>query len=180
MHMTGAEAASILAVSIIPLNVPMVLRNSNIIERFVGALFDELSLRDTPEAVVLQCLLTLWMFELRRENEDHSHATTNKQRLIAARRYIEEHISDSISLRQLADVAGLSVGHFSSEFKALFGASPIDYVLNLRLQHAAYQLQNLQMSIGQIATRTGFSDAFYFSKQFKRRYGVTPSEYRRR
>ena len=180
VHMTGTAAAQIVEYSGLSLNSPVVLRNANLVERYVNALYDEVSLRDSPENVILQSLFNLWMFELRREREDslQTQADMKTQRMIAARRYIEENLAGDIALRLLADVAGLSVGHFSAEFRAFFGASPIDYVLDLRLQQAAYLLQDQQLSIGQVANRTGFTDAFYFSKQFKRRYGVTPTQYR--
>ncbi len=64
-------------------------------------------------------------------------------------------------------------------FKTATGSTLIDYVQNLRLEHAKNQLESSHLTIDAIITDTGYEDAAFFRRLFKRRTGVTPSEYRR-
>ena len=60
----------------------------------------------------------------------------------------------------------------------MLGITPTDFIRNVRLKRAAQLLANTQLPINEIADRVGFITARNFSTQFKKMYGVTPSEYR--
>ncbi|MGE4565689.1 MAG: helix-turn-helix domain-containing protein [Victivallaceae bacterium] len=100
-------------------------------------------------------------------------------RIAEVRQWIERNYRREITLTGLARRARLSVTHFSAEFRRCCGVSPIESVLALRLQEGAYLLRNHNLSIAEIARGAGFRDPFYFSRLFRRRYGVSPREYRR-
>ncbi|GFE66169.1 helix-turn-helix transcriptional regulator [Litoreibacter roseus] len=93
--------------------------------------------------------------------------------------YLKEEFCNDIDLAQLADVAGLSKYHFLRAFKSSFQRTPMAEVTERRLSHAADHLRENRLSITQIALKCGFSDHSHFSATFKRRFGVTPSRYRR-
>lgn len=82
-------------------------------------------------------------------------------------------------LDELADIAGLSRSHFTRVFRRATGRSAVDYLLRLRLRQALRQLQESDNSITDIALQCGFSDSNYFSRQFRRFTGISPSRYRR-
>lgn len=82
-------------------------------------------------------------------------------------------------LRDLARDASMSVNSFLRAFKAVTGDSPIEYLLKERLRHGRELLLRGGGSLAEIATACGFNDSNYFSRQFKRRYGVSPAHYRK-
>lgn len=99
-----------------------------------------------------------------------------KLRLLFA--YIEAHLATELSIDRLAATVGLSSYHFCRAFKAETGTSPHQYVLAKRIEAAAGQMKNREVSIGDIAFSLGFSDASSFGKSFRRQFGMSPSRYR--
>ena len=65
-------------------------------------------------------------------------------------------------------------------FREMLGTSPIDHLLNLRLEKGARRLRDGSESIIEIAVGCGFGDGNYFSKMFRRKFGVSPRDYRKR
>jgi len=89
--------------------------------------------------------------------------------------YFERH-----SVAELAKLAGMSASHFSRMFKAAFGTSPIDWLRRERISQAKRRLVETADAIKEIAGQAGYSDRFFFSKDFKRLTGHTPREFRKR
>lgn len=89
------------------------------------------------------------------------------------------HLDEPLSLDTLACVSGLSPHHFHRLFRAAFGETPTAYVERLRLERAAWRLQLHSDSILAIAIDCGFNDHETFSRAFRRRYGLSPRDYRR-
>ena len=81
-------------------------------------------------------------------------------------------------LDEVADKVGLSLRSFRRRFKDATGEPPMQYLQRIRLETAKQLLATSILGVDQIAYRVGFDDASYFSRLFKRKAGVTPSEYR--
>ena len=92
--------------------------------------------------------------------------------------YIENNYSQKLTLKLLSEVSGLSGSSFRRSFYNVVGLSPINYLLKLRLKKAALLLDSSDLSITEIAYRTGFSDSNYFIRQFKKFSGTSPLKYR--
>lgn len=94
--------------------------------------------------------------------------------------YIEDHYSEKISLDQIAENMYLSSFYISRIFKSETGNTPIRHLINIRLEKARELLENgYQGSIQEVASIVGYDDAYHFSKLFKKRYGISPSQARR-
>jgi AraC family transcriptional regulator len=93
--------------------------------------------------------------------------------------YIEENMSEQISLTELAGLAGLSVFHFSRAFKQSFGMPPHRYHTSRRIERAKMLLAKPYQSVTEIALDMGFSDTSSFTTAFRRLAGRTPTDYRR-
>jgi AraC-like DNA-binding protein len=93
---------------------------------------------------------------------------------------IESHYTQPIRIVDLARQAHLSERHFTRIFTLNYQVPPIEYILRLRLQHARRLLANSDRSLTQIAADCGFYDLSAFSRMFKSRFALTPSEYRHR
>lgn len=87
---------------------------------------------------------------------------------------------EKFSLQEYAKSCSLSAAQLTRIFQAAYGCSPTEYRLRIRLDMAQRQLCYSNFSIKWIAEEVGFSDPYNFSNFFKRRTGVSPSEYRRR
>ncbi len=92
--------------------------------------------------------------------------------------YIQDSYSKKISLASVADHVGLSSGYLCRIFKDETGVSINSYINNLRMTRAGELLADKNSYIKEVAISVGFEDQLYFSRLFKRYYGVTPSEYR--
>jgi AraC-like DNA-binding protein len=93
--------------------------------------------------------------------------------------YIREHHSEPITVELLAKLSHMSESNFYTVFKQQMGTSPIAYLNHTRLSLAAERLIETTQSIRLISASVGISDALYFSKLFKKTYGISPKEYRR-
>jgi AraC family transcriptional regulator len=100
-----------------------------------------------------------------------------QRRLVA--QYIEEKLSEQISLAELAELAQLSVFHFSRAFKQSFGMPPHRYHTSRRIERAKILLAKPNQSVTAIAFDMGFSGTSSFTATFRKSAGRTPTEYRR-
>jgi AraC family transcriptional regulator len=93
--------------------------------------------------------------------------------------YVEEHLEGSVTLEQMAAAVHLSAYHFARQFKAATGMPPHRYIVSRRIARAQELLQpDVDLSLAEIAARTGFSDQSQLSHHFKRALGVTPGQFR--
>jgi PAS domain S-box-containing protein len=90
------------------------------------------------------------------------------------------HYQEKVDFRQLAQLASLSLSQLDRRFKRLFQVTPQQFLLRVRTNAACQLLASTDQSILQIAIGVGFYDQSCFTKQFRRRLGVTPTTYRRR
>lgn len=92
--------------------------------------------------------------------------------------YIEDHLSDDVSIETLASLAALSPFHFARSFKRATGLGPHAYLVNRRMARARVLLATTKLSVAEIAWRVGYQDASRFTLLFKRDAGVTPAAFR--
>ncbi len=88
--------------------------------------------------------------------------------------YLSLHLSEPISVADMAERAHLSVSRFSALFRQQFGCPPHHYLLHLRVHHAQHLLSTGEFTLRQIAEYCGFADVPHFSKAFKRVTGRPP------
>lgn len=112
---------------------------------------------------------------------------TNREKLpepvgdiAAAVSYMTRHYHQEITLTELSRMAGLSVTSFYRKFCREFQEPPIQWLLKLRLRNSLQYLIRSDMTVAEIARTVGFSDPFYYSRQFRKILGCTPSDYRKR
>lgn len=94
--------------------------------------------------------------------------------------YMSNHLQEPLSIQTLAERANLSVSRFSAVFKQQFNLSPHQYLLSLRINHAAELLTKTELSQASIAEYCGFANIHHFSKTFKKTKGLSPGAWRTR
>lgn len=99
----------------------------------------------------------------------------------AALDYIAAHYyRSSLSVPEVAEHTGISCTHLYRLFRRHLSRSPNEYLLNIRIENACNLLRGTSLPVQTIAYSVGFNNPLYFSKAFRQRIGMSPSEYRRR
>ncbi len=88
--------------------------------------------------------------------------------------------SRTFTLGKMAQSVNLSAAYFCYLFKSITGVPPAKYLKSLRMQQSTVLLATTFLSVKEIVRHVGLADDSHFVRDFKRRYGVTPSEYRNR
>ncbi|MEJ4043054.1 AraC family transcriptional regulator [Erwinia sp. SLM-02] len=101
-----------------------------------------------------------------------------RKRLIAARELIRLQASEPLSIEEMARTAGLSLMAFKRGFRAMFGITPWNYVIECRLKLAQNLLEESALPLSDIALRCGFAHASHLTRFFQRQYGQPPGRYR--
>jgi AraC-like DNA-binding protein len=99
-----------------------------------------------------------------------------QQTLERARRHLEDHFSEPVTLDDLAAFAGFSPFHLMRVFRDRFGMSPHRYLTYVRVKHAKTLLSN-GLPIREVAQASGFTDQSHLTRRFKGVVGVTPGQY---
>lgn len=123
------------------------------------------------------------LFELLALFRSHVHTSRSPRSERAARfapvlDYLHAHLSQRLTLDELANVAGLSPFHFLRQFRAQHHATPQQMLMALRLSEAKRRLTRGE-SAAQVANAVGLADQAHLTRAFARRYGITPVRYQR-
>lgn len=102
------------------------------------------------------------------------------QELMPVVDFVNRNYGESISMVEMARLAGLSSTHFNRRFKQLLRFTPTDYLRTVRIQAAQQLLAATSRSLSDIATSVGFTDQSHFTRRFRETTGLTPEVYRRR
>ena len=94
-------------------------------------------------------------------------------------RYIHENIAEDYDLKKLAEIENMSKSRYRALFTEIIGTSPINYIIDLRINIASDMLTNSKLSISDISKYVGYEDSYYFSRLFKSRIGISPASYRK-
>lgn len=108
-----------------------------------------------------------------------SPTPTSSRQCASVRHFIDTHYKEQLDLDTLADKAHVNKYYMAHAFKREYGISPINYLIQRRIEESRYLLRETDMSLSQIARVLGFSSASYFSQSFRRAEGMSPFEYRK-
>lgn len=108
--------------------------------------------------------------------KDRQQETEHTLKLKSVLEYIGDHYTEELSIASLAKLCYFSEYHFMRFFKKYVGVSCLEYIKDLRLEHAAELLPD-SPSILDAALASGFSNLSYFYREFKKKYGMTPKKF---
>ena len=92
--------------------------------------------------------------------------------------FISEHLSENISLEDTAQAVNVSAFYLSKLFKEEKNVNYVTYVSDARMEKARSLLKDNSLSIKEISAEVGFNDQNYFSRTFRNKFGMTPTEFR--
>ena len=113
-----------------------------------------------------------------KESQQTSNETIND--IERAVHYFNDNYTKPISIEQYAEEHLMSANWFIHSFKSVMKVPPMQYITNLRIAAAKGYLDNSNKTINEIAAAVGYDNALYFSRVFKKRTGMSPSEYKNR
>lgn len=94
--------------------------------------------------------------------------------------YLEQHYDQIDNLSEISEYAGLSPAYLSSRFKEEVGVGVIEYLNQIRLEHARELIADSNMPLKSIIYSVGFTNYPYFSRLFRKKYHISPSDYRKK
>ena len=104
--------------------------------------------------------------------------TINNEKVCTAITYINKYFYKKINIEYFAKMLCMSTSRFAHVFKDIMGVSPYTYILNLRMEKASELLALSNVPISDVAYNVGFDNPLYFSKAFKKHFGVSPTVFR--
>ncbi len=146
-------------------------------------MYEEYSKGRSYTELILQGMLsrlftTIWEERLPADSA-FRYPTKLTEPIVESLYFMETHYARSLTLEKLAARAHLSPAYFSRLFSAQLGKSFSEYLAEIRLRHVQTLLARSNKTVTDIAMETGYCSGDYLSTQFKKRIGMTPSEYRR-
>lgn len=117
---------------------------------------------------------------IHREVEGAREAPTSYDRLSRAVQHMHAHFARPLTTRKLAAMVGISHSQFDRRFRKLFGTTPRQYLLRIRIHAACRALAHSDQNITDLALAVGFYDHSHFTRTFRRLMGIAPRAYRKR
>lgn len=106
--------------------------------------------------------------------------TAVQQEMDFARQYFHEHYNEPINIEEYAQSRHTSISLFMRNFKKVYGVSPKQYILNIRMNNAQNLLESTDYTVAEIAAIVGYDNALYFSRIYHKQKGQAPSDYRKK
>lgn len=137
----------------------------------------------SKELLTSALLQNLWLeifenTEISYSEEHKKHFTASQARLQLMMEFIHLNYSQNISLDDIAGQAMVSKSTALNLFRKYLHIAPVNYLINYRLKQAGQLLSKTEKKVSLIASETGFHNVDYFCRLFKKRYQLTPTQYR--
>lgn len=149
--------------------------------RYLKAMVQEATSQSMSYELVCHNLLEILLIKILRHQ--HFDLEVGKQSkatkdISFIKHYLETYYHESIQLEDLASMTHLSRFYISHSFKKEIGMSPMEYLIAIRIKESKILLRTTNYSISQVADIVGFTTPTYFSKQFRKSTGISPTDYR--
>lgn len=136
------------------------------------------------EMIVKGCLCFLWAGLVEKENrivrQIFPREERDLERIKEAMTYMQQNFSGKVRLEDVADSLAISKSELCRCFRRVLKVSPMEYLIQFRLEEAGRQLLSTDKSVTQIALETGFDSPSHLGRFFLKEFGCTPRQYRTR
>jgi len=170
--------------------LPMALSLSHLAQELFQCIFNEIVQKKLGTTTMVKSALEIIIIEILQKIDAqplYANMITQKQysisaqekRLLAIFSYIKKNITNTLSNKELANVAHLSEDYVSQYFKAIVQENLQEYIVLERMKKAIALLQQTSLTIAQVSKEVGFHDVTYFSKRFKQLFGLPAKKIRK-
>lgn len=147
-------------------------------------LFYKLLQYHRTQSAATACLAMSTLYEILAhiytKREQSYLSTDTRKRIGEAHAYLLANFhKHDFQIEDIAKSCNISTKHFRNQFKRLYGSTPAQYLISLRLNTAVNLLSTTDLPIKEIVSVSGFSDVYYFSKLFKKKFLCTPNHFRK-
>ena len=179
IYFAGDEVEALLEKYPIPTGKPFRLASSVYLSSAINKIHAEKSFLKDGYREKCDIIFTDMLIDVYRAYKTHSVSST-EEKLEYVRGVMIADFSRGWKLSELAGIAGYSVSRFSNLYKSEYGIAPMDDLINIRIERAKLLIRYGSMPMSAIAEATGFSTIYYFSRAFKKKEGITPSEFKKK
>ena len=178
VHYTGREAGEIHKRIFRGTSVIHTAHPTRIQALFENIAFECIERADHHQAICNAYLKAL-LLKLSGENEKRDHLSPSKTKFLQCKNHIEQNFEDIIGISQIASACSISCGYLCRLFKKHANTTPMAYATKHKMERATWLLINTDFAIKKISLILRFDNQYYFSKVFKKTFGVSPTLYRR-
>ena len=148
----------------------------------LNTLINELEEKNLNYELACKSILTLFLIQVMRNTSSDIFITENFEKVniecMKIKNYIDSHYSENITLDFLSNLTYVNKFHLVHLFTKEMGISPINYLINKRIDESKNLLVTTNYSIRDISSIVGFSNSSYFSQMFKKIAGISPKDFR--
>lgn len=142
--------------------------------------FDLFSSQDEHDIKTAVVTLVNFLFNLQYMTPvNHGTRDVQDENIKKVVMYIEQNLSETVSLEKLAKISSYSISHFKTRFKEEIGIPPAEYITLQKIKYAKKMLETTNLSVTQLSYELGFSSSNYFSTVFKKILNITPQQYKK-
>jgi AraC-like DNA-binding protein len=179
MHVAGGDVADLLPEQADPSASPVLrLHDVYAATALITQVVEKLAVDDTVASLYEASGAAWHLLAHLRADRVRGGSGGSGSRVHAAMAYLRENLTTRAGVTELAEMANLSPSHFAALFKSTTGMGVIEYLTRLRSARARELLLTTRMSVQDIAAAVGYTDPYYFSRQFRRVNGVSPRTFR--
>ena len=133
------------------------------------------------DEVAAQNLIMELIYKLNAEicRQNYSKCKNRENMCDTALEYMKNNLGKQMSLEDLADIVTLDKNYFVRLFKNTYGKTPINVLIDLRMERASDLIENTNMTIADIAKDCGYNSPSYFIAEYKKHFGITPLKQRK-
>ncbi|MFI4911845.1 MAG: AraC family transcriptional regulator [Sedimentisphaeraceae bacterium JB056] len=179
LNFIGPEADELIKASGILEERVVSIKDQNTAENILRSILDERLKNAANSQTICEYYLKIlllnlsdWIIDIKKVHQ------TDYDTFIKCKNYIDSNFIELVSVESIAANCNISQQHLGRLFKKYTQKTPLNYLQKLKMNRASVMLIETNLSIAQIAYLFSFNDQFYFSKVFKKTYGISPQEYR--
>lgn len=148
--------------------------------QLMNKMIRELQLKRPGHCELLNLYFREFLILISRHQQEKGHGNTKiKSEIETAVHYFNEHFSQELSIQDYAAANHISTCWFIRTFRQYMGMTPMQYITSIRMTKAKELLETTDLTINEIGDLTGYQNALYFSRIFKKTVGTAPTEYRK-
>jgi AraC-like DNA-binding protein len=175
-HLRGTDAAELVgAIGVTPTRPTLTLRSADRVTALLDEIVGSLE-KDTSPARLLSTAGMAW--RLMTQLAVDRKLPEQGEPIERAMRYLAERVDGNIQVPELAALVGVSPSHLSTLFRQATGGGVLAHHTALKMALARRLLDTTSLGIAEVGREVGYPDQFYFSRQFRRVHGQSPSAYR--
>jgi AraC-like DNA-binding protein len=179
LHLSGSFPKELLHEQKIPVNCLIDMDDSHIFEDLLIRLHEEIYFNLNPEIQILSNELQSAFMRISRYIGQSSCQTIVPDPVCGIKQILDYNYRSSHSLKSLSELSGYSAPYLCEKFSQYYKYPPIEYLIRRRISISKLFLKNTDWRISEICAKTGYDDLYYFSRLFKNRVGMSPSQYRK-